>query len=326
MTDAAMSPPRVVARRCLAVHLIGSGVELGPGHNPFEIPYSGVTVKYVDRWQPAENSELFAELGTDAHFPKPDLIANLDVDRLKSISDASVDFVIASHVFEHLAQPLGLLEDIHRVLRPGGVLLLLLPDRRRTFDSTRRPTSLEHLVDEYERGITEVDDDHVEDFLAGTTPYDPSITGEARRKLFDLHRARSIHVHCWSETEFIFVLEHAVRVMALRWELIEALFVDDVEDGIEFGYVLRRPDTELPLALTATRLRESWEALRERSEQQARLVLPSTHFEPSATEAELRAIVEQQEAQLSALRRLPIYPLLRAAWRIQQRILARRHH
>ena len=58
--------------------------------------------------------------------------------------------MLASHVLEHVANPLRLLDEVHRVLRPDGLLLLLLPDRHTTFDRTRAPTSLEHLMDDYE--------------------------------------------------------------------------------------------------------------------------------------------------------------------------------
>jgi SAM-dependent methyltransferase len=150
----------------LARHLLGDGVELGPGHSPFPVPYSGTNVRYVDRWLPDTNRDLFPEL-REATFPMPDIIADLDTDRLKALDDESQDFVIASHVLEHLANPLAMLDEIHRVLRSGGVALVLLPDRRRTFDRDRLPTLVQHLVAEYEADVTTVSDAHVEDFLRG---------------------------------------------------------------------------------------------------------------------------------------------------------------
>jgi SAM-dependent methyltransferase len=245
-------------RGLLARHLAGAGLELGPGHAPFPVPYPGVTVRYVDRWQPDENRALFQELGDEAAFPKPDIVANLDTDGLKSVDDETQDFVIASHVFEHMANPLALLVDVHRVLRPGGTLLLLLPDRHRTFDRDRRSTPLAHLVEEHDRGVHDVDDDHVADFLVGTgvpVPEDPA----ERAAVFDLHRRRSIHVHCWDEVEFFEVLVHAVTEMGHRWELVDAVLSDDEGvDGFEFGYVLRRSLALDDAAVLAERLRLSW--------------------------------------------------------------------
>ena len=155
-----------------------------------------MNVTYVDRWEPDENRGLFPELGDAALFAKPDIISNLDIDRLSAVADDSQDFVIASHVLEHLANPLAQLAEIQRVLRTGGAALILLPDRRFTFDRERSPTPLSHLVNEYRLDVRTVDDAHVEDFCRGTGEHVDEWSEEERHKRFDWHRERSIHVHC----------------------------------------------------------------------------------------------------------------------------------
>lgn len=44
------------------------------------------------------------------------------------VEDNSQDYVIASHLLEHLVSPLEALEEWHRVLKPGGTLVMCLPD------------------------------------------------------------------------------------------------------------------------------------------------------------------------------------------------------
>ena len=132
----------------------------------------------------------------------PHIIADLDTDRLSALDDDSQDFVIASHVLEHLANPLAMLGEIHRVLRIWGVALVLLPDRRRTLDRARRPTPLQHLVAEYEADVTTVSDGHVEDFLRGVGEWQDDWSADARMKVIERQRQRSIHVHCWNQDEF----------------------------------------------------------------------------------------------------------------------------
>lgn len=53
-----------------------------------------------------------------------------DLTRRLPFADNSIDYVYASHVLEHLSQANArrLLLDIHRVLRPGGLLRLVVPD------------------------------------------------------------------------------------------------------------------------------------------------------------------------------------------------------
>ena len=242
--------------------LCGSGLELGAGHNPFPT-LPGAAVTYVDRWLPDENQALFPEL-VDAEFPRPDVVADFDVERLAPFADSSQDFVIASHVLEHVADPLGLLDDIHRVLRPGGSLVLLLPDRTRTFDRDRAPTDLAHIIDEHRRGVRIVDDEHIDDFLSGTDPawrmHPARHDASARAELFDMHRRRSIHVHCWDQHEFAYVLAYAIATLGHDWEIIDALFTED--NGFEFGYLLVRSVCQLPYATRAERFRTSLALIR----------------------------------------------------------------
>jgi SAM-dependent methyltransferase len=265
--------PTLERRVLLTRFLLGQGVELGPGHHPFPLPFGGATVRYVDRWEPTENRALFPELGEEAPFPEPDVVANLDTDRLTSIPSGSLDFVIASHVLEHLAEPLGQIEEIHRVLRDGGTVLILLPDRHHTFDLHRQPTSLDHLIVEYRQRVTTVDDEHIEEFMRNTDAWSPDWSESERQDAMETHRRRSIHVHCWSESEFLPVLEHTMTAMGMRWELLDTLFVEEVPGSLEFGVVLRKTTLEVPREALVDHLRASWQA------QKARVV---TRSEPEA--------------------------------------------
>jgi SAM-dependent methyltransferase len=54
---------------------------------------------------------------------------NGDATYLKGVADNSYDFVYASHMIEHMADPQVALQNWWRVLKPGGHLLLYLPHR-----------------------------------------------------------------------------------------------------------------------------------------------------------------------------------------------------
>jgi SAM-dependent methyltransferase len=279
--------------------LNGAGVELGPGHHPLPIPYPGVTVRYVDRWQPEENLALFTNLEAGATFPKPDIVANLDVDRLSALDDASQDFVIASHLLEHLADPLTQIGEIHRALKPGGVVLIYLPDRRHTFDRKRAATPLSHLIADQRDRATVVSDEHIEDYLRKTDVWDPSWTPDQEREQFELNRQRSIHVHCWSEDEFLPVLEHTIVAMGMQWELLDAVFVEDVSGGFEFGFVMRRSSATTSTDLLGEHFRLAWDVLRAKSREH-----------------------EEAQRQIARLRGLPGFPMMQRAWRMQRKVRA----
>jgi len=256
-------PDPLTVRRRFASHLTGAGVEIGPGHVPFPVPPT-LNVQYVDRWEPSVNSSLFPELGETPGFPKPDIVANLDADRLSGLDDASQQFVIASHVIEHLANPIAMLVDCYRVLRPGGLLVLLVPDRRKTFDRERSPTPLSHLIDEYKRDVREVDDTHILDFMVGTRktlgdPRDTSMfTPELMTDEIAVHRRRSVHAHVWNLDEFSEVMSFGTNKLGLQWHVVDTMPPGaEGSYGDEFGWVLSRasPDSRWFRARRLKRLR-----------------------------------------------------------------------
>jgi len=84
---------------------------------------------------------------------------------LIQIANERYDFVISSHTIEHISDPLKALLEWKRVLKRGGVLLLVCPHKQRTFDHKRPVTRIEHLLEDYEKGIDENDLTHLPEIL-----------------------------------------------------------------------------------------------------------------------------------------------------------------
>ncbi len=85
---------------------------------------------------------------------------------LSAIPDGSYDFLLASHVLEHVANPLKALREWRRVLKPGGYAFILLPERAHTFDHRRPVTTFEHLKQDFEQDTPESDLTHLDEILA----------------------------------------------------------------------------------------------------------------------------------------------------------------
>jgi SAM-dependent methyltransferase len=242
----------------LARHLVGSGIEVGPGQHPFEIPLPGVDVRYLDRWTAQESAELFPQLAAQATFVEPDVVADFNTDRLTSIPDDSQDFVIASHILEHLAEPIGFLDEIHRVLKPGGVVLILLPDRHHTRDRGRTPTPLAHLVDEFKCHTEEVSESHLVEWLQHRDK-PMGNTREEQLETLERYRRRSIHVHCWDASEFLEVILWTIENLDDQWEFVDGCLPEDQSPpGIEFGCVLRRSSVSTDRATRQQRVTSAW--------------------------------------------------------------------
>jgi SAM-dependent methyltransferase len=202
------------ARRRLAGRVItGTGIEIGALHSPFPLP-EAARVSYVDRLTTAQLEEEYPEL-TDHPLVHVDIVD--DGETLATLQDASVDFVIASHFLEHCEDPVGALKAHLRVLRPRGVLLLALPDRRYGVDRPRDPTPLEHLLADHERGPLRSRAEHYRDWVRQVDlPLGNIQAGEVETHAAELQRARhSIHFHCWTGDEFAGQLEQIIDRFAL---------------------------------------------------------------------------------------------------------------
>src|SRR5665213_3542841 len=84
---------------------------------------------------------------------------------LGALPAGAYDFVASSHMLEHAANPIAVLQAWKRVLKDDGTLLLVLPHRDGTFDHRRPITRIEHLIKDYEDRSDEGDQTHLEEIL-----------------------------------------------------------------------------------------------------------------------------------------------------------------
>jgi SAM-dependent methyltransferase len=68
-------------------------------------------------------------------------------------------------MLEHSANPMKVLSEWKRVLKPGGIMQLVLPHRDGTFDHRRPVTLLEHLQEDFAAGMNEDDRTHFDEIL-----------------------------------------------------------------------------------------------------------------------------------------------------------------
>jgi SAM-dependent methyltransferase len=122
---------------------------------------------------------------------------------LSSVADQTYDFVLSSHNLEHFANPVKALREWRRVTRPGGGLILVLPNYAKTFDHRRVPTTVEHMLQDYERNTQEDDLSHLSEILeAHDLSMDPgggSAEDFRTRSLSNLTN-RCLHHHVFNES------------------------------------------------------------------------------------------------------------------------------
>lgn len=208
--------------------LQGSGIEIGALHRPSNVPH--LKVKYVDRMTREDLFKQYPELiGYDV--VEADILD--DAERLATIPNESQDFVLANHVIEHMANPIGALEHWLRVLRPGGRLFLAAPDRDFTFDKDRDLTPFDHILDDYRAPSLERDYLHFEDFAQKVSCRVFNVRPESEsqqfaRELWDMKY--SIHYHVWVYQTFLQFLEGAQRILQdVRFQVVSSMETRDDE-------------------------------------------------------------------------------------------------
>ncbi|MDQ6677255.1 MAG: class I SAM-dependent methyltransferase [Acidobacteriota bacterium] len=190
------------AREGLATRfLFGSGLEIGALQRRLPAP-GGCTVKYIDRMPVAELLAHYPELA-GMELQQPDLIDNGEL--LDTIADLSQDFVIANHFFEHSRNPIQTLFNLARVIRPGGVLYMAVPDKRYTKDLPRPITPYETLKQTYLTGTRE---ELRELYREWAETWDAAVDKPVSDKVSALvERDYSIHFNVWDfESLMQFVL------------------------------------------------------------------------------------------------------------------------
>ncbi len=131
-------------------------LEIGALHNP-RLRKDEADVSYLDI-APADALRSKYQENPKA---APHLENLVDVDYIwkpgQTLHDAAggqtFDLVIASHVIEHVANPIGWLAQVSELLTDGGRLSLVVPDKRYCFDANRQLTTVADLVDAYLRGL-----------------------------------------------------------------------------------------------------------------------------------------------------------------------------
>ncbi len=148
---------------------------------------------------------------------------------LKEIASARYDFVLSSHMIEHAANPLKVLEEWSRVLKDNGHLLLVLPHREGTFDHRRPVTTLAHLIEDYERRMTEADLTHLPEILELTDlSMDPD-SGDAevfRQRCENNVQNRCLHHHVFDTRLAVELVARAgLKILAVETALPHHIFI-----------------------------------------------------------------------------------------------------
>jgi SAM-dependent methyltransferase len=192
------APSSMDIKMMVRKYCVGSGLEVGPGNNPY-CPLKGTV--FVDKFDYADCRFKVQKIENAWELPFP---------------DNHFDFLFTSHCLEHCPDTIGTLLEWCRVIRPGGRLVLILPHVFRTFDCGRTPTTLAHHIEDHQKRVGIDDPTHWDEIERISIPgsHHPWLDypvahladGQLNRKW--LYENGHIHYHVWRSTEMVELVRH----------------------------------------------------------------------------------------------------------------------
>lgn len=155
----------------------GLGLEIGPSHDPVAPKAAGYNVRVVDHLSQSELRTKYENHGVDIdNIESVDFIWRGEpLEQLLGTEDR-YDWIIASHVIEHMQDPVRFIRSCQKVLKPDGILSLAIPDKRYCFDYLRPPSSTGSVLQAYLEGRTRHTPGQIFDSFSFAAKLDESIS------------------------------------------------------------------------------------------------------------------------------------------------------
>lgn len=121
---------------------------------------------------------------------------------MKPIRNHQYDFILLCHTLEHVANPLKALRECKRVVKEGGYIIVIVPEKTVCFDHKRPLTEFSILLDKFKRNIGEDDLSSLPEILElHDLSMDPPAGSpdDFRRRSLDNYKNRCLHHHVFSE-------------------------------------------------------------------------------------------------------------------------------
>ena len=202
----------------------GLGLEIGPSHNPIAPKKKGFNVHILDHARAADLRTKYKEHGVNLdNIEEVDFVWHGETFPDLIGKTGCYDWIIASHVIEHVPNFISYLQQCEALLKPNGVLSLVIPDKRYCFDYFSPITSTGNVLDAYAEKRVRPSHGQIFDHIANAAKRNGNIAwasdglggaNELAHTFADAkaHWAHSISqpdyidVHCWRFTPASFRL------------------------------------------------------------------------------------------------------------------------
>ncbi len=191
--------------------LQGEGVQCRPFTAPAPVA-AACTLHYVDACSTQDTTKAFPEVPVEALYPIQQL-CDLDTQDLPWTAQ---DFVICLDELPRVANPIGVVQRLFQALKPGGLLLLSVPDKRHHFNRYRSLSEFATLQQRYESGFTQVPD---ADYIAFLQDIHPHLPPAEQPKAVHQSRLRRESIHVWDAKHFQAFMQNTLNLLDIQAEL-----------------------------------------------------------------------------------------------------------
>ncbi|WKV52088.1 class I SAM-dependent methyltransferase [Dickeya fangzhongdai] len=191
-----------IERIILGIDMSTPGIEISPLYNPIT-DKSKHNVYYTDYTSAEESRKKHADYEHDE-------IVDLDFiwDQKLTLSECipagnKFEWAIASHVLEHVPDPIGWINEILDTLNDRGILSLVLPNADLIADHLRKKTEASDLIESWLYGRELPGPSQLYDFLRNTiSKRDTSVTLDGSRH-YTKKQAIDFVIHSWTTGEYL---------------------------------------------------------------------------------------------------------------------------
>lgn len=189
------------------------GIEIGPAaHNPFNL--KGSTAVGLGPDKDINDYRFFQRAQIDMCGEYCEIDVSGEAEKIP-LPSGSQDYVITSHVIEHLPNPILAFKEWYRLLKPDGIMFSIVPLRNALpSDSGREITTLDTFIRAYK-----------EQWTVNTVPheYEALVPGGRRG-----------HYFVYTHQSFVELLNYCKRYR-MNWEVLE---VEEIDTKVGNGFTV----------------------------------------------------------------------------------------
>ncbi len=226
----------------LAYHFCkGSGIEIGAMSSPYLGFSSSTKVQYADIFTSSKLRSIISSLNVKGMYKKEivntDILLKAPSYSLNEIIEEKVDFIYSSNVFEHSSNPIFSLLDQLKSVVIGGIVYLVVPNKKNTYDRNRSTTSIKILVEKYEENIFTNSINEALDVIINTDvhPVYDLYKKDAKKYAKDMIEKKEgiHHYYTYELTNILELLNYAKKIQNFEILYVSADVVNDMHIALK---------------------------------------------------------------------------------------------